>query len=187
MAIWASPHEWYAPVASDDWLDPDHIERLIAHRQDMACGALWAHGDGPGYCGPDNNDHAECRGVLVSKAYEVGMYNVDSYRRIGAHNPAERIGQDSLTLKVMRLVGPVGATKYPTYNRRFRPGSLSTHPDTNRESPARIEMRMRNREIVNRCQRLKTAARIREYRQSLVPADLQDELDGHVERLRALL
>lgn len=187
VAIWASPFEWYAPVASDDWLDPEHIERLVEHRQDMACGALWAHGDGPDYCGPDNDGHAQCRGVEVRKAYEVGMYHTETYRRIGAHNPTERIGQDSLTLKVMRIVGVVGATTVPTYNRLFRPGSLSTHPDTNRESPARIAMRQRNRDIVQACQRLAVVDKIRAYRESLVPDAIQQELDQHAERLRDML
>ena len=187
VAIWASPHEWYAPVASDDWLDPDHIERMVALNKDVACGALYAHGDGPNYCGSDHNDHAECRGILVRKAYEVGMYRVERYREIGAHNPNERIGQDSLTLKVMRIVSPVGATDVPTYNRRFRQGSLSTHPDTNRDSDARIKMRMRNREIVRQCSILRTAGRIKAYRQSLVPSDVQAALDEQVEQLRRKL
>ena len=187
VPIWASPFEWYAPMGSDDWLDPDHVARALSHGMDVACGALWAHGDGEGYCGPDNDDHASCRGVLVKKAYEVGIYRTETYRRIGAHNPAERIGQDSLTLRVMRIAGQVGATKVPTYNRRFRQGSLSTHPDTNRESPARIAMRQRNRDIVLRCQRLRTPERIRQYRERLVPPAIRDALAVEVEALRAKL
>lgn len=185
VAIWASPFEWYAPMGSDDWLDPDHLERALSHGQDVACGALWAHGDGPGYCGPENDGHTACRGVLVKKAYEVGIYRTETYRRIGGHNPAERMGQDSLTLRVMRIVGEVSATKVPTYNRLFRQGSLSTHPDTNRDAPARIAMRMRNRDIVLRCMKLQTPERIRAYRDSLIPAVLKDALALEVEALRA--
>lgn len=187
VAIWSSPFEWYCVVASDDWVDPDHVERLVALNADMACGALWAHGDGPEYCGPDNAGHASCRGRLVQKAYEVGIYRTETYRRIGAHNPTERIGQDSLTLAVMRLVGPVGGTTYPTYNRRFRDGSLCTSPETANGSPARTAMRVRNRAIYAQCKQLRTPERIRAYRDSLIPAEVRDALAVEVERVSARL
>jgi glycosyltransferase involved in cell wall biosynthesis len=196
VAIWASPFEHYAVIASDDWVDPEHIEQLLALKADVCCGALWAHGDGPNYCGLGNNRHAACRGRLVSKhPFEVGIYRTERYREIGAHNPTERIGQDSLTLKVMRLVAPVGASTIPTYNRLFRPGSLCTSPETRNGSRARTEMRQRNRAIVRECERLvrfapnraKRAARIRSYRQGLIPAALQAELDERVEGLRSRL
>lgn len=175
VAIWASPHEFYAVVASDDWVDPDHIEKMLALEQDVACGALYYH-----------NDHYP-DGIVIRKAYEVGLYRTRRYHEIGAHNPAERIGQDSLTLKVMRLVAPVGATKDPTYHRFGRQGSLSTHPDTDRHSEARIQMRLRNREIVQQCIRLRSADRIRAYRDSLIPEAIKTELEEQVEGLRARL
>jgi hypothetical protein len=195
VAIWASPFEWYAIVAADDWVDPDHIEKLLAIGSDAACGALWAHGDGETYCGPDNRDHAACRGVLVHKAFEVGIYRIERYREIGAHNPGERIGQDSLTLKVMRIVAPVGASETPTYNRRFREGSLCTAPETRNGSPARTDMRHRNGWIVAQCERIarhtpdraQRAAEIRAYRQTLIPPALQAELDQRVDGLREML
>jgi hypothetical protein len=175
VAIWASPHEHYAVVASDDWVDPNHIESMLALGKDVACGALYYH-----------NDHYP-DGIVIRKAYEVGLYRTSRYHEIGAHNPNERIGQDSLTLKVMRLVAPVGATSQPTYHRFGRQGSLSTHPDTCKGAPARVQMRERNRAIVARCQQLRRADRIKAYRQSLVPADVQAALDEQVELLRAKL
>lgn len=174
VAIWASPHELYAIVASDDWVDPDHIERMLG-LGDVACGALYYH-----------NDHYP-DGIIIRKAYEVGLYRTKRYTEIGAHNPNERIGQDSLTLKVMRIVAPVGATTHPTYHRFGRQGSLSTHPSTDRFSRARIEMRQRNRAIAKECQRLRTPDRIREFRQSLVPPAVQDALNEQVRQLRAKL
>jgi hypothetical protein len=175
VAIWASPHEHYAIVASDDWVDPDHLESMLALGQDVACGALYYH-----------NDHYP-DGIVIRKAYEVGLYRTQRYHEIGAHNPNERIGQDSLTLKVMRLVAPVGATSKPTYHRFGRAGSLSTHPDTCKAAPARIEMRQRNRAIVRECMKLRTADRIKAYRESLVPRDVQETLDEQVEQLRRKL
>jgi glycosyltransferase involved in cell wall biosynthesis len=187
VAIWASPHEWYAVVASDDWVDPDHLERLIEQNADLACGALWSHGESERFCGPGNAGHLNCRGKLTEKAYEVGIYRTERYREIGAHNPGERLGQDTLTLRVMRLVGPVGASMVPTYNRLFRPGSLCTDPLTGAKSKARRLMRQRNRRIIDHCARLGTAEAIRVYRESLIPPDLRDELAERSAELRAYL
>ena len=175
VALWASPHEWYAPIASDDWVDPDHLERMLELAQDVACGALYFH-----------NDHYP-DGIVIRKAYEVGLYRTRRYTEIGAHNPAERIGQDSLTLKLMRLVAPVGATSHPTYHRLGRKGSLSTHPDTDRHSRQRIEMRQRNRAILAKCVGLRSADRIKAYRETLIPDEIKTELAEQVELLRSQL
>jgi hypothetical protein len=195
VAIWASPFEWYAPMGSDDWLDSDHIERLLSHEADMACGALTYHN--AHYCSGDPG-HVRCSGIVVRKAYEVGIYRTERYREIGAHNPGERIGQDSLTLRVMRIVAPVGATTHPTYHRLGRQGSLCTAPETNRESPARVAMRRRNRTIVARCESIALSppvrhnrelmtSRIRRYRDSLVPASVSAALAVEVQALRSKL
>lgn len=174
VALGANPHEWYAPVASDDWVDPDHIERLAEHGTDMACGAVWYHsGTKPV--------------KVLRKLYEVGMYRTERMLEVGGYNPNERMGQDSLTLKVMRIVAPLDATTVPTYHRFNRPGSLCTDPATKKGSPAREAMRRRNRDIVAECEKLKTPDRIAPYRWSLVPNDIKDELGEHNDRLRALL
>lgn len=192
VAIWASPFEWYAIVGSDDWIEPDHIARLLAYDADMAAGAVYGHGDR--FC-RNHEGHTRCRGLVIRKAYEVGIYRTERYREIGGHNPAERIGQDSLTLRVMRLVAPVGATSVPTYNRLFRPGSLCTSPETDRHSVARRAMRARNRAIVADCEaiaaatpdRSERAATIRAYRDRLVPPTIGIPLTAEVQRLRAKL
>lgn len=189
VAIWASPFEWYAPVATDDWLDPDHLERLLDQGGDRCSGGVRYHNEH--FC-PGDPDHVACAGTPVPaafaagarKAYEVGLYRTERYTEIGAHNPTERIGQDSLTLKVMRIVAPVLVSDHMTYNRLGRPDSLSTHPDTNRDSPARQAMRRRNRDIVARCLQLRTAARIRQYRDSLIPAEVRDALAREVDAMR---
>lgn len=174
VALGANPHEWYAPVASDDWVDPDHIERLASHGTDMATGAVWYHsGTKPV--------------KILRKLYEVGMYRTARMLAVGGYNPAERLGQDSLTLKVMRIVAPMDATTVPTYHRVNRPGSLCTSPDTKKGSPAREAMRKRNRDIVAVCERLADAEAIRRYRWTLVPEEIGYELMEHNERLRALL
>ena len=146
----------------------------MAYGTDMACGAVYFH-----------SGHKPVK--VLRKLYEVGMYRTSRMLEVGGHNPAERMGQDSLTLKVMRLVAPMGATDVPTYHRVQRPGSLCTHPDTKKGSPAREAMRVRNRQIVAVCERLKDAEKIRQYRWSLVPEEIGYELTEHNERLRRML
>lgn len=174
VALGASPYAWYAPVGSDDWLDPDHIEKLAAHGTDMATGAVWYHNGGNPV-------------KVIHKLYEVGLYRTARMLAVGGYNPAERMGQDSMLLRAMRIVAPMGATTIPTYHRVQRPGSLCTHPDTKKGSPAREAMRVRNRVIVAKCEALKAADRIHDYRWSLVPPAIRDELGEHNERLRGLL
>ena len=189
VAIWASPFEWYAPVAADDWIDPDHIERLLAYGRDTCSGGVRLHNEH--YC--LDAAHLRCSGTPVPagfadgarKAYEVGIYRTSSYHRIGAHNPNERLGQDSLTLRVMRIVGRVEVSDHMTYNRLGRQGSLCTDPATDVRSPARKAMRLRNRDIVARCLKLRTPERIKAYRESLVPAEVRDALAVEVDGLRA--
>ena len=171
VALGANPHEWYAPVATDDWVDPDHIEKLAEYGTDVATGAVWFHLDGR-------------RTKIMRKLYEVGMYRTARMRSVGGYNPAERLGQDSLTLKVMRLVAPMPSTTVPTYHRYSRIGSLCTDPATKKGSPARTAMRERNRAIVAKCEQLGTAEGIRAYRESIIPPSIRDELGEHVERLR---
>lgn len=174
VALGASPFEWYAPVASDDWIDPDHIERHIAYGTDMACGAVYYH-----------NGSKPVK--VLRKLYEVGMYRTTRMLDVGGYNPNERMGQDSLTLRVMRLVAPLDATTEPTYHRVNRAGSLCTDPLTKKGSEAREAMRVRNRQIVAECERLRTPDRIRTYRWALVPADIKAELAEHNDRLRRML
>jgi len=119
VALGASPFEWYAPVAADDWVDPDHVERLVEYGTDMACGAVWYH----------NGPH---KPKVLRKLYEVGMYRTERMMAVGGYNSNERLGQDSLTLKVMRIVAPMEATTHPTYHRGQRAGSLCTDPLTKR-------------------------------------------------------
>lgn len=203
VAIWASPFEWYAVVASDDWVDPDHIERLLEQGGDLCAGGVRAHGDGEGYCGPDNDDHTRCSGVISPprwaqgnrKAFEVGLYRVERYREIGAHNPSERIGQDSATLHIQRMVAPVGVSDYVTYNRRYRDGSLCTAPETKRGSEARNSMRARNAAVYAACERIVRrtpdrtlrAARIRAFRESIVPPVIREALAEQVDALAGRL
>lgn len=175
LAILASPFDRYAVVGADDWVEPEHLERLAGLGGTAAIvGWSWFH-------------FPNGRVMTVHKGLETGLYSTNRLRNIGGHNPAERIGQDSLLIHLLRQTGDLRATDQPTYHRVVRPGSLSRAPETKRGSDARNEMRAHNRAVLRQCLRLGRPNRIREYRDSLVPAEVRDELAEHVERLSGVL
>lgn len=173
VSLEASPHAWYAPHAADDWSDPDHLERLMEFDTDVATGAVWNH------VGRHVN--------IVRKQFEVGLFRTERLKAMGGYNPAERLGQDSLMMRLLRITGGVAASTHPTYHRVYRPGSLGNHPSTRKGSPAREAMRVRNRRVSAECERLANTDLIREYRWSLVPQPIRDELAEHTDRLRERL
>lgn len=174
VALEATPHEWYAPVGADDWVDPEHLEQLQAVGGDaIATGAVWFH---------------KGRRVTTHTAtYEVGLFAVARLLALGGHNVGERIGQDTLLIRLLRLTGELGVTIQPTYHRVKRPGALTTAPETALGSPARNAMRRRNRTVFAECQRLADIEAIALYRRALVPPMLAAEVAEHAGRLRELL
>lgn len=175
VAITANPHAWYAPHGADDWSDPDHLARLMAvGGRAVVTGAVFFH---------DQHDR-----VRVHEAsYEVGLFTTARLRDIGGHNPAERMGQDTLLIRLLRLTGTVRSTHEPTYHRVKRPDSLMTSPLTKPGSDARNAMRARNRAVLRECQRHVTRQSIRIYRQSLVPSAVVAEVLEHAHRLSGRL
>lgn len=181
LALRANPHRWHALVDADDWIDEDHLSRLMAIAKTGATAisapaVRWHHGDDP-------------EGTVHVGSYIVGMFRRWRLTEIGGFNPAERMGQDTLTLRLLRLVGRVaeGSVDEPTYHRLRRPDSLTTAPETRIGSVERNAMRVRNRAVFTTCQRLRSAAAIAAYRTSIVPPRTADELAEHVERLRAAI
>jgi hypothetical protein len=174
-AIVANPFDRYAVVGADDWLEPDHFERLLAIDGDaVLTGAVWFHN--------------LAGGVSVHRAnYEVGVFATDRLRAIGGHNPAERVGQDSLLIHLLRLTGPVAGTDHPTYHRVKRHDSLMTSALTGQGTPYRNDVRRRNRVVYARCEQLGHPAAIRAYRESLVPEPIRLELAADADRISTRL
>jgi glycosyltransferase involved in cell wall biosynthesis len=175
VALTASPFPRYAVVGADDWIEPDHLERLHAvGGSAVITGAVWFH-DRKGK-------------VRIHEAgYEVGLFDTDRLLELGGHNPAERMGQDTLMVRLLRLTGELRATHHPTYHRVKRDGSLMSSPRTGPGSKARNEMRYRNRLVFAAAQRLRSVDAIREHRLSLVPEEIADEVAEHAARLSARL
>jgi glycosyltransferase involved in cell wall biosynthesis len=193
LILLASAHAWHAPVDADDCLDPEHLALMLAERRGtplVAPNKLCGHASG--IC--------EHRGGGPGRVYGAGRYHVGLFRRdlllsVGGYDPTERVGQDTLLLRVLRIAYPrhirtVDAPSFlaaPTYHRIRRAGSLTRDPATNHASEMRKAMKRRNREVVIRCNRLRSPGLIRAYREGRIPAPVADELAGYVAMLSARL
>lgn len=175
VALEASPFDWYAPIGADDWIEPDHIERLLQVGADaVATGAVWFH------------DLAGSVHVHEA-AYEVGLFRTERIRSIGGHNASERMGQDTLMLRLLALTGDLRHTTHPTYHRVKRPNSLMTSPWTGKGTPARNDMRRRNRIVMAKCLDLVSPHAIKAFRHQLVPQHIHEAVARDADTVRARL
>ena len=181
LILQATPDAWYAPHDADDWSEPDHIERLLRRGMPaVGMGSIWLHQGG---------SVRIYRGTPERKAtFHVGLFATERMREIGGYNPAERIGQDTVLLRLLSRSGPYVRFEPspPSYHRNKHPGSLTTAAMTNHRSEARRAVKLRNRRLFTALAGL-SATSIRSYRESIVPAAIREDLARHVERLSALL
>lgn len=170
----ASPFGWYAPLDADDWLDPDHIASLMATSPTEVVlprrVRLWA---------PERSPR-----VFGSGAYHVGLMPTQRLRSVGGYDPTERIGQDSLVIRMLRLTGPILAAPTVTYNRTRRPDSLTMSRETGHRSEARRQVRVRNLQVARAAARLGTAERIRRFREGRVLPSVMSEVATQAAALR---
>lgn len=167
--ILGSPFEHYAPHGADDWIDRRHVANLVALRAPAAGSrSIWYHREG-----------AAPELLRSSRTYiEFGVFRTDRLRAVGGYNPAEPCGQDSVLISILLMTGGVRMAAATTYHKLHREDSLTHHPDTRGGSPLRTGVRLRNREVLIRCQALRwRPSAVRAYRESLVPAGLRRELE----------
>jgi glycosyltransferase involved in cell wall biosynthesis len=172
----ASSHDLFAPMGADDYLEPDHLERmmpLVRKTGAVITGRVFWHAPGRPLTTPSVN-------------YEVGLFRADRLRLFGGYNPSERIGQDSLLVELVRITGPFSKTDVPTYHRNRRNDSLSTGRRTGAHSLARDQMRSRNRTILRVCKG-RSPEEMADYRRRRIPAAIREALTLEVEALRAVL
>jgi glycosyltransferase involved in cell wall biosynthesis len=179
LILRASPDAWHAPHGADDWSDPTHLEKLLSLDSDaVAMGTCWVH----------VGDRARVESI-GKEGWHVGIFSSERLKAIGGYDPSARLSQDTHVLRLLDLTG--GYQRYrspqPTYHIWKHPASLTNAPHTGMDSHARTVARARDRKILQQCRQLKTVARMKAYRESLVPAAIQNELAQHVERLRAQL
>lgn len=193
LVLMASGHRWMAPYGADDWTEPEHLQRLaelVTWRPGLRdgvdivkTGRIRLHlgeQDTAGKLYPPPNARPS--------PFEVGLFRRVRLLQIGGWNPCERIGQDTLTMRLLGITGPVALqSRYATYHRLKRAGSLTTDPETGHGSRQRREVRVRNRQVFDDCTRLREPGLMRQYREALVSAQIRDELAEHSARLGALL
>lgn len=167
VALGASSHEWYATVGADDWVAPDHLERLLAVRASAAV-PTWFFRD----------EHRE----LAGPAPEFGITTTERLRGIGGFNASERIAQDALNVRLLREHGGIVKTRYATYHHVTREGSLTQAPETSKGSPARVAVHERNRAVLRATQRM-GLAEIQAYRSALIPPRIRHEVAEQADRL----
>jgi hypothetical protein len=193
LILLASGHTWHAPVDADDCVEPHHIATLLAQRKGkslVAPNKLCGHASG----------RCEHRGGGAGRVYGAGRYHVGLFRRslllsVGGYDPSERVGQDTMLLRVLRLAYPSGIRtiddpvylRAPTYHRIRHAQSLTRDQATGHASDIRKAAKKRNREVIVACAKLHTPERIKAYRESLVPVELADELAGYVTQLGSRL
>jgi hypothetical protein len=167
--ILGSPFPWYAPHGADDWIEPDHVASLLALRSPVnGSGVIWYHRPG------------NVQLMRSSRTYiEFGVLDTALLREIGGYNPAELCGQDSVLITVLTGTSPFALSRQPTYHKLHREDSLTHHPSTRSGSAIRTAVRLRNRVVLGRCQRIGWRNRdaIKAYRDSLIPAPLRSELE----------
>ena len=167
--ILGSPFPWYAPHGADDWIEPNHVSSLLAlHFPVAGSGVIYYH------------EGSRVRVIRSSRTYvEFGVLDTALLRSVGGYNAAEPCGQDSVLISILLATAGKRLTQRPTYHKLHRADSLTHAPDTRGGSPVRTGVRVRNRVILDECQRIGWAKRpaIKAYRESLVPAAIRGELE----------
>lgn len=172
LILQAVESDWFAPMGADDWLDPDHLEATLAVGGDaIGAGSVWIHD------GPTVEERPKAKG------WEVGAFRRERLLAIGGYNPAERLGQDTLLLRLLARTGRLAVTERPTYHRLVRPESLSNAFNTNARSVARRQARSRNRQVLAITAGMR-AHEIAAARARRIPPSIAHELALHAERLR---
>jgi uncharacterized protein (DUF433 family) len=169
--LWGSPFPWYAPHGADDFVEPTHVASLLALRSKAAgSSVIWYH------------QGAKQKLIRSSRTWiEFGVFDTDLLRSIGGYGGHEPCGQDSVLISILLKAGGVRLTTRPTYHKVYRADSLTRHPLTRGGSPIRTGVRVRNREVLNECQRLGWKPEpIRAYREGLLTPEIRAELEDRV-------
>lgn len=163
-----SPFPWYAPHGADDWIEPNHVSSLLALRGEInGSGLIWYHG-------PKRVELLRSPRTWI----EFGVMGTEALRSIGGYNPAEPFGQDSVLISVALRTRKVRLSRRPTYHKQWRAESLTHDPATRGGSPSRTAVRARNREVLLECGRRGwRPAAVRQFRESIVPADVRKALE----------
>lgn len=185
VALAATKTPFHGVVDSDDWVDPEWAERLLATGGDaVQHGSRWVEKAGE-HANVQVWQHARrpLATRLLHYSSHTGIYSTARLRAAGGYSPAYRVGYDSLLSAVLRLLGPVEVVDEPLYHRRLHAASLSHAPGTKIGSPERVKVREVLDVAYRKSYRMRNHPdRVREIISELTPAYLWDEVAFHAEK-----
>lgn len=185
VALAATKTTHHGVVDSDDWVDPEWAETLLATGADaVQHGARWVEKAGED---PQVQVWKHARRPLATRllhySSHTGIYRTDRLRDAGGYSPAYRVGYDSLLSAVLRLLRPVDVVDEPLYHRRLHAASLSHAPGTKIGSPQRVQVRQELDVAYRKAYRLRSRPdRVRAIVDMLTPAGLWDEVAHHADK-----
>lgn len=183
LAATETPH--HGVVDSDDWVDPEWAETLLATGGDaVQHGSRWVEQNGRmPYVEPWKHARRPLATKLLHYSSHTGIYRTERLREAGGYSPAFRVGYDSLLSAVLRLLGPVAVVDEPLYHRRLHGASLSHAPSTRIGSPRRVKVRETLDAAYRKCYRMQDSPdQIQQIVGELTPSHLWDEVAYHAEK-----
>lgn len=152
-AIKDRPEEIWACLDSDDYWEPDHMERILPFMEDQAVlSPYWRSREAKGsktlqrpsrrLQGPIP-DHYVHLGHWCS-----GAWSSERVQRAGGIHPGFRVGFDTLFVSMINLTGPIGVAPEGGYFWCQRSeGSLTTAPQTRFGSKLRLEQKQKQAKL----------------------------------------
>lgn len=145
VMVAAETAQWTAIVDSDDWVEPEWLERLWLARDPRSSAVLpstwWEHKiDGSVITARRPAVFRPPRSSFVHITSHTGLWYTGALRKIGYH-PGFRVGWDTLLVLAARLALRVNYTTDPLYHRCQNPRSLSRAEETGLESEHRTQVR----------------------------------------------
>lgn len=183
--------EYWTTLDSDDYVEPDHYARLIAHASDgVAVSPYWRHN--PSKPAALQRPLAHRFGNPPSSFIHLfhwcaGVYRIDRVLLAGGISPQYRVGFDSLFGLMVVLTGHVDVVDEPGYHWCRRPtASLTTHPLTGFGSNLRVRTKRELSSLYLTAKRHTVNDPGRAIREA-VPKELRARVLMHAARLRGVM
>ena len=187
VALAATTTEFHGVVDSDDGVDPQWLETLMATGGTAVQHSIrWVERAGrPTVVMEWMGARKPLSENLTHYTSHTGVYATERLRDAGGYSPAYRIGYDSLLAAVVRMQGPVQIVDKTLYHRRIHPDSLSQTSRTKIGSPARLEVRRQLQVAYRRVYRARhDPQKQRRILRRLASPLLWQEVEEHAERIR---
>jgi glycosyltransferase involved in cell wall biosynthesis len=144
IALAACPTEFFMVHDSDDWSDPDRLERLLAKAEgrDVVLGGYRIHRqDGSTRDVAPTPELISDASALRHVAHHTALFRTEALRSIGGPHPGYRVSYDTFMIDVAVLTLRWAVVREPLYHYRQRPDSLVSDRRTGMRSPYRQKIR----------------------------------------------